>query len=80
MSNAMVYPAGVSSCTPQCQDIVLFETDLLSCSAYELLRYPGVTASNLSHVIPELANIDPLVLMRVQIEGISITFPNMCSC
>ncbi|KAF8726182.1 hypothetical protein AX14_008005 [Amanita brunnescens Koide BX004] len=38
-------------------------------SAYELLRYPGVTAYSLSQVIPELADIDPLALTRVQIEG-----------
>jgi len=38
-------------------------------SAYELLRYPGVTIPKLSHVIPELVDIDPLILTRVQIEG-----------
>ncbi|PFH48542.1 hypothetical protein AMATHDRAFT_76691 [Amanita thiersii Skay4041] len=38
-------------------------------SAYELLRYPGVTAAKLIPVVPKLAGIDPLILMRVQIEG-----------
>ncbi|KAF8634667.1 hypothetical protein AX15_000768 [Amanita polypyramis BW_CC] len=38
-------------------------------SAYELLRYPGVTATKLLPVIPELADMDPLILTRVQIEG-----------
>jgi hypothetical protein len=60
----------------QCQNIVSVVTDLLSCSAYKLLRHPGVTTSCLSHVIPELASIDPVVLTRVQIEGISYYISN----
>ena len=64
VSNETVYPTGVS----QCQNIVSVVTDLLSCSAYEVQRHPGVTTS-----IPALASIDPLVL---QIEGISYYISN----
>ena len=69
VSNETVYPTGVS----QCQNIVSVVTDLLSCSAYEVQRHPGVTTSSLLHVVPALASIDPLVL---QIEGISYYISN----
>jgi len=38
----------------------------LSPSAYKLLRHPGVTTSSLSHIIPELASINLVVLTRGQ--------------
>ncbi|KAK2462400.1 hypothetical protein APHAL10511_005706 [Amanita phalloides] len=38
-------------------------------SAYDLLRYPGVTMPKLFPVMPGLAGVDRLVLARVQIEG-----------
>ncbi|KAM6490764.1 mitochondrial translation optimization protein, partial [Amanita muscaria] len=38
-------------------------------TAYELLRYPGVTVAKLFPIIPELADVHPSLLSRVQIEG-----------
>ncbi|KAG2018643.1 mitochondrial translation optimization protein [Coprinopsis cinerea AmutBmut pab1-1] len=37
--------------------------------AYYMLRYPGVTAGFMKSFIPELADVDPQVLARVDIEG-----------
>jgi len=38
-------------------------------SAFHMLRHPGVTTSSLSHIIPELSDVDPLLLSRIDIEG-----------
>lgn len=39
------------------------------CSAFELLRYPGVTAATLAPAVPELADVDATILARVDIDG-----------
>ncbi|TFK71025.1 glucose-inhibited division protein A subfamily [Pluteus cervinus] len=38
-------------------------------SAFEMLRYPGITTSNLLAAVPELKSVDPQVLARVDIDG-----------
>ncbi|KAF5347812.1 hypothetical protein D9756_010292 [Leucocoprinus leucothites] len=38
-------------------------------SAYEMLRYPGVTSAKLIPVIDQLAKMDPQILARVDIDG-----------
>lgn len=41
----------------------------LFCSAFDLLRNPTITTSELKKVIPELTSIDPAILARVDIDG-----------
>ncbi|KAF8871835.1 glucose inhibited division protein A-domain-containing protein [Infundibulicybe gibba] len=38
-------------------------------SAFEMLRYPGITTSSLKAAVPLLADIDPQVLLRIDIDG-----------
>ena len=38
-------------------------------SAFQILRHPGITASSLKAVIPELAALDPITLSRIDIDG-----------
>ena len=38
-------------------------------SAFHILRYPGMTTSALVPMVPELADVDPTLLARVDIEG-----------
>jgi len=38
-------------------------------SAFHLLRYPTVTTERLKAIIPELADIDPKLSARLDIEG-----------
>lgn len=38
-------------------------------SAFELLRYPGVTTMNLKAIIPALSDIDPYILTRIDVDG-----------
>lgn len=49
----------------------LFLSDRLTgyCSAFEMLRYPGVKASDLKQAVPELHDVDEGVLGRVDIDG-----------
>lgn len=49
-------------------------------SAFELLRYPGVATANLKAIIPALANVDPYILARIDVDGrfgrlLSSSFP-----
>lgn len=46
-------------------------------SAFHILRHPGITTRTLLPVVPELADVDPAVLSRVDIEGASaLSFPS----
>jgi len=38
-------------------------------SAFYLLRYPGVTTATMQSVVPELADVDPRILARIDIDG-----------
>jgi len=38
-------------------------------SAYEMLRYPGVTSTTMIPVIDQLGKMDPQILARVDIDG-----------
>ena len=38
-------------------------------SAYEMLRYPGVTSTRMIPVIDQLGKMDPQILARVDIDG-----------
>ena len=38
-------------------------------SAFEILRYPGVTTNSLQHIFPEISDIHPLLRARVDIQG-----------
>ena len=48
---------------------------MLLCSAFELLSRPDTTASSFTHLAPELATIDPVILRRLEVEGMRITLP-----
>ncbi|KAJ7577029.1 glucose inhibited division protein A-domain-containing protein [Mycena floridula] len=59
------------SLTPQgwiAQGFVV-QADGIRRSAFDMLRYPGVNASMLSGVVPQLADVDPVVLSRIDIDG-----------
>lgn len=43
-------------------------------SAFHILRHPGINTSTLVPVVPELADVDPTLLARVDIEGERISF------
>ncbi len=40
-------------------------------SAFDMLRYPKVHATDLTCVIPELGRVDPSILTRLEIDGAS---------
>jgi len=42
---------------------------LILFSAFYLLRYPGVTTATMQSVVPELADVDPRILARIDIDG-----------
>jgi hypothetical protein len=35
-----------------------------------MLRYPGIKASNLNKAIPQLYDVDPQILARIDIDGL----------
>lgn len=43
--------------------------DLNKSSGFDLLAFPNVTIQDLVRTIPQLANIDPLILERLSTEG-----------
>lgn len=49
---------------------------LTTASAYHLLRYPGVTVAGLKRIIPDLADVDPNILSRLDIDGMQ-PFPHL---
>jgi hypothetical protein len=40
-------------------------------SAFDMLRYPNLRTADFIKVIPELATIDPRILSRIDIDGVS---------
>ena len=38
-------------------------------SAFELLRYPGINASDFKKAIPGISDVDPQILARIDIDG-----------
>jgi len=63
--NSMELVAGACLAPPApiaCLILILF-------SAFYLLRYPGVTTATMQSVVPELADVDPRILARIDIDG-----------
>ncbi|KAJ3570706.1 hypothetical protein NP233_g4230 [Leucocoprinus birnbaumii] len=57
-------------CGPQvCSPTALISAILMNISAYEMLRYPGVTSTTLIPAINQLEKMDPRILARVDIDG-----------
>ena len=52
-----------------CRTLVFSDRLTGQCSAFEMLRYPGVKASDLKQAVPELHDVDENVLGRVDIDG-----------
>lgn len=47
----------------------IIQLNALPLSAFYMLRYPGVTTESMKTFIPDLSDIDPQLLARVDIEG-----------
>jgi hypothetical protein len=79
MSNAMVYSAGVSFCTPQCQNIVSYETDIL----VQCLRVTTVPRRHRLQPVTGYTRVGRYRPFGFD-EGANrrhiLNFPNMCSC
>jgi len=41
-------------------------------SAFDMLRYPNLRTADFAKVIPELATIDPHILSRINVDGMSL--------
>ena len=42
------------------------------CSAYDLLRFPQITVTDIVKAMPSLSDVSPRVLQRIEIEGTSV--------
>lgn len=63
MFNAMAFSERLSS--PQLSYPLTYQYS----SAFEMLRYPGIKASDLKIAVPALADVDSYILSRVDIDG-----------
>jgi hypothetical protein len=67
MSDETVYGGGL--CFTAAHDFT--HSRLHTFSVFDMLRYPDLRTADFAKVIPELAAIDPHILSRIDVDGVS---------